>query len=152
MVDKKQLIAEAVRLVKPQGIIAFTDWIEGPAGLTDREAERFLGFMKFPNVLDLGGYVELLTGQGCEMLAAEDTGRFAPYADLYIDALNMQLTFDALRIIGFDLPLMESLGEEMNFMRELANAGKIAQGQFIAKKNADNPSRRKISPLPPGEG
>ena len=31
VVDKKQLIAEAVRLVKPGGMIAFTDWIEGPA-------------------------------------------------------------------------------------------------------------------------
>ena len=50
--------------------------------------------------------------------------------------LNMQLTYDALRIIGFDMPLMESLGGEMNFMRELAHAGKIAQGRFVARKKA----------------
>ncbi len=50
--------------------------------------------------------------------------------------LNMQLTYDALRIIGFDLPLMESLGAEMNFMRDLAHAKKIAQGQIIARKKA----------------
>ena len=31
---------------------------------------------------------------------------------------------------------MESLGAEMNFMRDLAHAGKIAQGQFIARKKA----------------
>ena len=30
--DKKRLIAEAARLVKPGGTIAFTDWVEGPAG------------------------------------------------------------------------------------------------------------------------
>ena len=70
------------------------------------------------------------------MLAAEDTGRFAPYVDLYLNMLNMQLTYDALRIIGFDIALMESLGGEMNFMRELAHAGKIAQGLIrrLAKK------------------
>ena len=50
--------------------------------------------------------------------------------------LNMQLTYDALRIIGFDTALMESLAGEMNFMRELAHAGKIAQGLFVARKKA----------------
>jgi SAM-dependent methyltransferase len=132
--DKPQLIAEAARLLKPGGIVAFTDWIEGPAGLKEAESERFLKFMKFPNILERDGYVKLLVERDCEILSAEDTGRFAPYADLYIDMLNKQLTYDALRIIGFDLPLMESLGGEMNFMRDLAHAGKIAQGRFIARK------------------
>ena len=58
-------------------------------------------------------------------MAAEDTGRFAAHVDLYLNMLNMQLTYDALRIIGFDMPLMESLGREMNFLRDLAHAGKI---------------------------
>ena len=48
------------------------------------------------------------------MLVAEDTGRFRAYVDLYLNMLNMQLTYDALRIIGFDMPLMGSLGGEMN--------------------------------------
>lgn len=134
VVDKKQLIAEAVRLLKPGGIIAFTDWIEGPAGLSEQESDRLMRFMKFPNILDLKGYTGLLADRGCEILTAIDTGRFAPYVDLYLNMLNMQLTYDALRIIGFDLPLMQSLGAEMNFMRDLAHAGKIAQGQFIARK------------------
>ena len=55
VVDKPKLIAEVVRLVKPGGVVAFTDWIEGPAGLTQPEAERFLTFMKFPNIQDLKG-------------------------------------------------------------------------------------------------
>jgi hypothetical protein len=46
----------------------------------------------------------------------------------------MQLTYDALRIIGFDQALMGAMGEEMSFMRDLAHAGKIAQGLFIARK------------------
>jgi SAM-dependent methyltransferase len=132
--DKTQLIAEAVRLVKPGGTIAFTDWIEGPAGLSDQESERLLKFMKFPNILDLKSYTDLLTERGCKILTAEDTGRFAPHVDLYLNMLNMQLTYDALKIIGFNVPLMESLGGEMNFMRDLAHAGKIAQGKFIARK------------------
>ena len=136
VVDKPKLIAEAVRLVKPGGTVAFTDWIEGPAGLSDEEAERFLRFMKFPNIEDRDGYAALLSQNGCDINTAEDTGRFAPYMDLYLNMLNMQLTYDALRIIGFDVELMESLGGEMKFMQDLAHAGKIAQGLFIARKKS----------------
>ena len=69
------------------------------------------------------------------MEAAENTGRFAPYADLYLDMLNKQLTYDALRIIGFDTALMQAMGNEMAFMQELAHQDKLAQGVFIAMKN-----------------
>ena len=134
VVDKTKLIAEAARLVKPGGLIAFTDWVEGPAGLSAQEAERFLAFMKFPNIQDLKGYKDLLTANGCQVQVAEDTGRFAPCVDLYLDMLNKQLTYDALRIIGFNMELMQAMGSEMVFMQELAHAGKIAQGIFIARK------------------
>jgi SAM-dependent methyltransferase len=134
VVDKEKLIFEAVRIVKPGGVIAFTDWIEGKAGLTEAEAERFLTFMKFPNVQNLEGYGDLLAANDCEVIAVEDTGRFGPYVDLYLNMLNMQLTYDALKIIGFDSELMQSMGAEMAFMQELAHAGKIAQGLFVAQK------------------
>ena len=41
---------------------------------------------------------------------------------------------DALKIIGFDQDLMTALAGEMVFMQQLAHAGKIAQGRFIARK------------------
>ena len=135
VVDKSGLIAEAARIVKPGGLVAFTDWIEGPAGLTDEEADRFLTFMKFPSIQDLDGYIGLLKANACEIAVAEDTGRFAPHVDLYLNMLGMQLTYDALRIIGFNVELMESLSAEMVFMQQLAHAGKIAQGLFVARKN-----------------
>ena len=134
VVDKPKLIAEAARLVKPGGVVAFTDWIEDPARLSQPEAERFMTFMKFPNIQDLKGYQNLLTANGCQVQVAEDTGRFAPYADLYLDMLNKQLTYDALRIIGFDTTLMRAMAGEMAFMQQLAHARKIAQGIFIARK------------------
>lgn len=135
VIDKNRLIAEAARLVKSGGRIAFTDWIEGPRGLSDSEAKRFLTFMKFPNIQDMDGYKKLLADHGCEVLVAEDTGRFAPCVDLYLNMLNTQLTYDALRIIGFNEPMMQTLGGEMNFIGELAHARKIAQGLFVARKH-----------------
>ena len=50
--------------------------------------------------------------------------------------LKMQLTYDALKIIGFDQEMMGAMAVEMTFMQELAHAGKIAQGLFVARKKA----------------
>ncbi len=137
VVDKERLIAEAARLVKPGGTIAFTDWIEGPAGLSTEEAERFLTFMKFANVEDLGGYADRLAANGCEVAVAEHTGRFAPHVDLYLNMVGMQLTYDVLKIFGFDAALMGQIAEEMQFMQCLAHENKVAQGIFIARKAGD---------------
>ena len=134
VVDKPALVAEAARIVRPGGTIAFTDWVEGPAGLSDEEAQRLLRFMKFNNVESIDGYSNLLVQCDCDVVRAEDTGRFAPYVDLYLKMLKMQLTYDALRIIGFDMDMMVAMGQEMEFMGQLARNGKIAQGLFVAKK------------------
>jgi SAM-dependent methyltransferase len=132
--DKDKLIAEAARIVRPGGKVAFTDWLAGPAPMSAGEAERFLRFMKFPNLLDVDDYSKLLDDCGCRVETAEDTGRFASHVDLYLNMLNMQLTYDALKRIGFDMDLMQALGGEMGFIQQLAHENKICQGRFVAGK------------------
>ncbi len=132
--DKPTLIAEAARLVRPGGVIAFTDWVEGPAGLSDSEAQRFLGMMTFANVEDIGGYAKLLSASGCEVRVAEDTGRFAPHFELYLNMIEMQLTYDVLRTLAFRAELLETLVDGFRFLAALARAGKIAQARFIARR------------------
>src|SRR5262249_1491071 len=99
------------------------------------EAERYLKFMKFPNILEVADYRALLEESGCDVQVAEDTGRFPSYVDLYLNMLNMQLTYDALKVIGFDMETMQALGGEMMFVQELAGEGKVSQGRFIASKS-----------------
>jgi SAM-dependent methyltransferase len=132
--DKSRLIAEAARIVRPGGVIAFTDWLLGPESISRAEAERYLGFMKFPNLLDLHDYRRLLEESGCRVETAADSGRFAPHVELYLNMLNMQLTYDALKRIGFDTDLMQGLGEEMQFIQQLARERKTIQGVLIAHK------------------
>lgn len=132
--DKDRLVAEAARLVRPGGRVAFTDWLAGPEPMAAEEAERYLRFMKFPNVLDLDDYRRLLEQHGCEVEVAEDTGRFPSHVDLYLEMLNKQLTYDALKLIGFDMEVMQGLGGEMMFVQQLAHEGKIMQGRIVATR------------------
>jgi len=132
--DKDALIGESARLIAPGGKIAFTDWIEGPKGISDAEAERYMKFMKFPNILNIDDYSGLLRKYGCDVDKAEFTGRFAPHVDLYLNMIDKQLTYDALKIINFDMNMMNSLAQEMQFMQGLAHDGKIEQGLFVAHK------------------
>jgi hypothetical protein len=67
---------------------------------------------------------------------AQDTGRFAKHVPLYLDMIEKQLTYDALKIISFDLALAQMLIGEMRFMLSLAEKGKIIQGLMVAQKGA----------------
>jgi SAM-dependent methyltransferase len=134
--DKPRLVAEAARLVRPGGTIAFTDWVEGARGLATPETERLLRVMKFPNLESLAGYPRLLERAGCAVLEAGDTGRFASHVELYMQMVQMQLTYDAMRILGFDGAALEGMAGDMTWMLELARAGKLAQGRFVARKPA----------------
>ena len=125
VVDKAQLIREAVRLVKPRGIVAFTDWMEGPAGLADGEAERFLRFMKFANIQSLDGYKNLLAEAGCEIAVAEDTGRFAPCIDLYLEMLDKQL----------DLRRLADSGIRRGYNAELGRRNAVRTAACPRRKN-----------------
>jgi len=95
--DKAKLIGETARLLRQSGMIAFTDWVEGPVELTDTEAQRFLRTMSFANVQDVEGYVRLLSQNGSEVRVAEDTGRFPSYFVLSLEMIEMQLTYDVPR-------------------------------------------------------
>lgn len=130
--DKAKLIGEAARIARSGGTIAFTDWVLGGRAMSDQESERYLRFMKFPNVLSIDDYRELLTQAGCTVTVSEDTEQFPEHVDLYLAMLNRQLTYDALKIIGFDMELMQTLGGEMTFVQQLAHDGKICQGRFVA--------------------
>src|SRR5260370_4361381 len=114
--DRPKVIAEAACMVRAGGGGAFTDWVEGPAGLTDSEAKRFLGMMTFANVQDTAGYVSLLSESGCEVHIAEDTRRFASHFELYLKMIEMQLTYDVLRTLAFQTGLLQTLIDGFRFL------------------------------------
>lgn len=135
VVDKGKQISEASRVLKKGGTIAFTDWVEGPKGLADADAERINRFMKFPYMESRKGYEALLKKHGFEVTVSDDlTAEFADYIQFYIDMLTKQLTFDALRIIGWDMNMMQAMGGEMNFMLQKAREGGFGRARIVGIK------------------
>ncbi|MEN6625059.1 MAG: class I SAM-dependent methyltransferase [Candidatus Sumerlaeia bacterium] len=134
VVDKPRLTAEAARLVKSGGMVAFTDWVIGEPGMSDADLDRLLAFMKFPNMETVAGWRGLLEQSDLTVEVAEPTDRFAPCVDLYLNMLGTQLTYDALNIIGNNVELFQRMAGEMQFMQKLAHQGRIVQGIFVARK------------------
>mmetsp|Transcript_121724 Transcript_121724/g.349888 ORF Transcript_121724/g.349888 Transcript_121724/m.349888 type:complete len:271 (+) Transcript_121724:86-898(+) len=133
--DKQLIIDQAARIVKPGGTICFTDWIEGE-GLSDEEAQRFLGLMTFPAIPILQEYTELLKKAGCKIKIAENSGRMSPAMDCYLYKLKYQAVYDAMRLLQWDQKAYDKLISDFEFMAKLAKEGKIIQGLFIAEKRA----------------
>lgn len=135
VVDKEKQISEAARVLKKGGTIAFTDWAEGSKGLSDSDGERINRFMKFPYMESQKGYEALLGKYGLKVKTSDDlTPEFADYIQFYIDMLTKQLTFDALRIIGWDMNLMQAMGGEMAFMVGKAREGCFGRARIVGIK------------------
>lgn len=132
--DKARLIAEASRLVRRGGTIAFTDWVEGPAELTTDEAQRALTLMSFSHVQDIGGYAWLLKENGCEVLVAEDTGRMAAFFDLALNMTETQFTYDMLATMDFQKEVLAAVKDSFRFFGDLARARKLVQARFVARR------------------
>lgn len=132
--NKPALIAEAARIVKKGGTIAWTDWCEGDVPMTEEEATRFLTFMKFPTYATIRDYCDMLEANGCVVEHTENTGRYQPCIDLYMDMVQKQHTFDALRRIDWNMEVLQAIGGEMAFINQLAKEGKIIQSLIVATK------------------
>ena len=130
------LIAEAVRLAKPGGAIAFTDWIEGSAGLSDDEADHVMSIMTFPTLATIDAYRDLFVAEGCEVVVAEDTGQYGPAFDLYADLLRRQLSFDAFELFGFSKEFVDLVAEQLAGLARLGHERKLGQARFVARRRS----------------
>jgi len=132
--DKPALLAEAVRLIRSGGIIAFTDWVEGPTGLSDDEAAYVREIMTFTNLETIDGYAASLRSLGLEVARAEDTGRFGPSFELYAKMIREQLAFDVLELVGFDRAVLDLVTAGLDGLSRLGYESKLIQARFVARK------------------
>jgi ubiquinone/menaquinone biosynthesis C-methylase UbiE len=133
--DKEKLIAEAARVLRPGGTIAFTDWLVGPSGMDEESARRICTVMKFPYMISLDEYRILLEKHGFRVREAVDlTGDFADHIENYLGQLAGQRHFDAMQILGWNSEVFSYLGSEFGFMLKKAREGGFGRGRFVAVK------------------
>eukprot|EP00483_Globobulimina_turgida_P002296 UN02298 len=134
--DKKALIATAARLIKPGGLLVFSDWIKGSNAdyMSKEEYDRFRQVLTFPNLLCVDGYSSSMAESGCNVIVAEESNRFIPCTELYVKMLELQFKGDALRIYGNNSNAFDKVMKKMHFLLALARDNKIAQGIFVGQK------------------
>jgi ubiquinone/menaquinone biosynthesis C-methylase UbiE len=130
--DKNRLIQEAYRVLKPGGMMGFTDWcITGK--ITPQELEPLYDSMAFPYMESIDGYKELMIKNGFKVIEALDqTEAYAKCFDQYYDMVHVQLKPTILKNFGEDLFGFAS--NLVTIWQKAAHEHKVGRGFFIAKK------------------
>jgi ubiquinone/menaquinone biosynthesis C-methylase UbiE len=132
--DKERLIRECARIVKPGGVVAFTDWLEtGP--MTDEEWMALHAFMVFPYMETLDGYAALAEAAGLEIVEKRDlTPDFAEHVQMYLDILRDQLKPGIIDAYGQEM--YDAVERGLVLWRDASAAGKVGRGRIVARKPA----------------
>ncbi len=130
--DKERLIRETHRVLKSDGVIAFTDWIQA-GNMSDDEWDELNSFMAFPSMETLDGYEKILKDIGFTILEKEDlTGDFAHNCHLYQNRLRKELKETVVSHYGKEL--YEAADEGLDRWVRAADEGKVGRGRMIGKK------------------
>jgi len=130
--DKARLIREAVRVTKPGGTLAFTDWIQ-LRDIPDRELDPLLSFMLFPYLETPEGYPRLLEENGWEVTAADDLSRdFAEQFTMYRSRIQGELRPEIIRQFGDSF--FSAVEDGIALWENAAHEGIVGRGRWIARK------------------
>ena len=132
--DKARLIRECARVLRPGGVVAFTDWVEtGP--MSDEQWTALNAFMVFPYLETLDGYVSLAESAGLTVVAREDLSPdFARHVQMYLDALTDR--HRAAIVAGYGQPMYDEVKRGLTMWRDASAACQVGRGRIIARKPA----------------
>ncbi len=132
--DKRTVLAEAYRVLKPGSRLVFTD-ILIRASATAADRERIYARVKLADMWDAPDYLDALAGVGFTVEAHHDwSENVAPTYDWVRGQLRERRgEFDER--IGADL--VEKTVEALGFWVDAGRAGKIGWAAFVARKPAD---------------
>jgi len=130
--DKQRLIEECARVLKPGGVLAFTDWLEtGP--MTDDEWTALNTFMVFPYLETLDGYAALAEAAGLTVVEKEDLSPdFATHVQGYLDMVRND--FRQAIIDNYGQEMQGAVEAGITLWRDASAAGKVGRGRLIARK------------------
>jgi SAM-dependent methyltransferase len=132
--DKQRLIAECARVLKPGGVIAFTDWVE-TGSMSDETWTSLNRFMVFPYLETLDGYAGLAASAGLVVENREDlSADFARHVQSYLDSLAM--TYRPGVVAAYGQALYDEAERGIALWRDASAAGEVGRGRLVARKPA----------------
>ena len=141
--NRPRVLAECLRVLRPGGYLAFTDWMRGDF-ITPEEFTAFCKAWSFPGVEAGESYPKLLTAAGFEIVSQEKVGReYAVAGDT--EAIEKGLTSLVQRAGGRDAAkieqYIEAYGKDAHIAaldREKMDIhfaqGKMELGRFVCRK------------------
>ena len=129
--NKKTLIAECVRLLKPGGRIVYTD-ILARNSMTNEIRSRLENEMAFSELSTLEQYCHLLEEKGCQVVEVEDLSD--DWAQILIDRLAMYRSLKEQTVSSFGLAHFQKWDRTYSFFVGLYRSGELGGGRFVAHK------------------
>jgi sarcosine/dimethylglycine N-methyltransferase len=130
--EKPKLISECARVVRPGGVIAFTDILRREL-LTPAEMGRLERDMTFPTLETLDGYRELLIRNGCTVVQRDDLSEH--WARILVQRLAMYRSLEQDTVRKFGAEHFRKWDDTYAFFVGLFSAGKLGGGRFIARRD-----------------
>jgi|TARA_B110001454_G_scaffold79494_1_gene76818 ubiquinone/menaquinone biosynthesis C-methylase UbiE len=129
--NKKTLIAECVRLLKPGGRIVYTD-ILARNSMTNEIRSRLENEMAFSELSTLEQYCHLLEEKSCQVVEVEDLSD--DWAQILIDRLAMYRSLKEQTVSSFGLTHFQKWDRTYSFFVDLYRSGELGGGRFMARK------------------
>ena len=129
--NKKALITECARLLKPGGRIVYTD-ILARSSMTDEIRSRLETEMVFSELSTSEQDCHLLEEKGCEVIEVEDLSD--NWAQILIDRLAMYRSLKEHTVSSFDLAHFQKWDRAYSFFVGLYRSGELGGGRFVAHK------------------
>lgn len=129
--DKQTLLRQAYRVLKPGGVIAFTDIIER-APLDADEARKMADEMQFPVIASVAGYRAMLAEAGFRIERQDDLS--APWTEILQHRLQMYRSLRATTVARFGQAHHEYWDQMYTAFVGLYTKAKLGGARFVARR------------------
>lgn len=131
---KSKLFSECFRVLKPKGIVAFTDAVLREP-LTREEQTRLAKELHAPKLVTVNGYLEILSDTEFTIVSNEDLS--TEWADVLAERLKMYRSLRDTTVEKFGEEHFKEWDHLYSFYVQLFVSGKLGGARLVARKPPD---------------
>jgi sarcosine/dimethylglycine N-methyltransferase len=129
--NQPRLIKECVRVLKPEGTIAFTAIVSSPS-FQEAAMARLRDEMAAAEIPSSASYCDLLENAGCTNISCEDLSPW--WTEILVDRLAMYRSLKDTTVAKFGEAHYQRWDDSYAFFVGLFTSGQLGGGRFAAKR------------------